>query len=980
MAAMLSMAYSASAFLSYPSRLKPLLPIPPHHPGQGHETKKGPGSGASCDQHTAVSARINLDVDERHGPAGDLGQAAIPFVDGLLLHLDLAQLDQVLGHDLLLQAQGLGLGLGGRHLLLGLDTDTLEITLGLQLELFGRGLGFDGDIEFAREREIDDGEFIDDHTVLHQTVAQMVADLVAYFLTPRHQLFSGIQRRCGLHRLLHGRQDDAVTHSCQRTHSLIGLGHARRVQMIIERHIGGDLLQVLGGGIALPLALLHPHVHDDNLLHDGHTHMQALAEDVFLYGTKVHHHPTLTGADDNKGIEYPEHDKDDEAAHKSTDNLVGHGSSLFVDEQLKSPLKTSMRQSARRVSGRMRAEHVRNRNTCQRSAPCGREVQHRQYAHFPAEPAVSRPQPSSRTCLHLLGSTLCLLMVLFALPAQAELKSFTSKARQTSFLTADQAFRLETAASAEGLALTFHITPGYYLYLDRFRFSTEDAGLAIGQAVFASQGEWKDDPTFGRVKVFHENVELTLPLRGDGHLKVVWQGCADAGLCYPPQEQTLAIGNPSPAAAPPAEGAASPLSNGDEGSRLTQLFIMFALGLGLAFTPCVLPMLPILAGIIARQHTSSALRGFLLALAYVLGVGSVYAAMGFVVGLFGQQINLPGLFQHPAVLVVFTLLFFALALSLFGLYELRLPATLQSRFDAMSRRQQGGVMMGSFLIGVFSALVVSPCVSAPLFGVLLHISASGDAAFGALSLFLMALGMGVPLLVLGATEGRLLPKAGAWMHEVKFFFGLLLLFVAAELLTRMVPEPMALALYGLCTAATGFWLWRLGNGRALGLLTRALSFCALVYAAALVAGAASGGDDPLRPLAPISSQPHAATATPFVRVKNTAELDAEIAKATAEGKAVMLDFYADWCVSCKVMERHVFRKPDVAARMAKLHLVQADVTANNADDKALLKRFSLLGPPTIVFFDKNGNELTEARLVGEKNAPDFLAHLDKYGL
>lgn len=589
-----------------------------------------------------------------------------------------------------------------------------------------------------------------------------------------------------------------------------------------------------------------------------------------------------------------------------------------------------------------------------------------------------RPLPVSRLVL----AGLCLLALLLSLPARAELKSFSSAANHSSFLKAGEAFQLESNATPEGLQLQFRVTPGYYLYLDRFHFTPEGSGLEVGKPVFASEGEWKDDPTFGRVRVYHEDVVVTLPLSGNGRLKVVWQGCADAGLCYPPQDQILGFGDVSAATtASSPDSANTPVKNGDSNGRLTQLFIMFALGLGLAFTPCVLPMLPILASIIARQHTSSALRGFLLALSYVIGVGAVYAAMGFVVGFFGQQINLPGLFQQPLVLIVFALLFLALALSLFGLYELRLPVALQSRFDAMSRRQQGGALAGSFLIGVFSALVVSPCVSAPLFGVLLHISATGDAAFGALSLFLLALGMGVPLLVLGATEGRLLPKAGAWMDEVKFFFGLMLLFVAAELLTRMTSAPVALALYGLCTAATGFWLWRMSStGNALQLLLRAFAFCVLVYAAALIGGAASGGDDPLRPLAQISSQPQAATATPFVRVKNNAELDAEIAKATAEGKAVMLDFYADWCVSCKVMERKVFRHPEVATRLSRLHLVQADVTANNEDDKALLKRFSLLGPPTIVFFDNNGHELTQARLVGEKNVREFLAHLDEYKL
>jgi thioredoxin:protein disulfide reductase len=609
--------------------------------------------------------------------------------------------------------------------------------------------------------------------------------------------------------------------------------------------------------------------------------------------------------------------------------------------------------------------------------------QHGQYAPHLAEPAV-RPLPVSRLVL----AGLCLLALLLSLPARAELKSFSSAANHSSFLKAGEAFRLESSATPEGLQLQFRVTPGYYLYLDRFHFTAESSGLEVGKPVFASAGEWKDDPTFGRVHVFHEDVLLTLPLTGNGQVKVVWQGCADAGLCYPPQEQIVSFGTNTVRpelvegqSAPEASLRQAQGERVENSGHLTQLFIMFALGLGLAFTPCVLPMLPILAGIIARQHTSSALRGFLLALSYVVGVGAVYAAMGFVVGFFGQQINLPGLFQQPMVLIIFALLFLALALSLFGLYELRLPAALHSHFDSMSRRPQGGALVGSFLIGTFSALVVSPCVSAPLFGVLLHISATGDAVFGALSLFLLALGMGVPLLVLGATEGRLLPKAGAWMNEVKFFFGLMLLFVAAELLTRMTTAPVALALYSLCTAATGLWLWRMSRtGNALQLLLRAFAFCVLVYAAALVGGAASGGDDPLRPLAQFSSQPHAATATPFVRVKNNAELDVEIAKATAEGKALMLDFYADWCVSCKVMERKVFRNPAVAARLSQLHLVQADVTANNADDRALLKRFSLLGPPTILFFDKNGNELSQARLVGEKNVREFLAHLDEYGL
>lgn len=593
-------------------------------------------------------------------------------------------------------------------------------------------------------------------------------------------------------------------------------------------------------------------------------------------------------------------------------------------------------------------------------------------------------QPS-RYRLTWLSVFLCLVVLLIPFSAFAALKTLVPSDNAGKFLTADQAFQLIPSSSADGFLLDFQVTPQYYLYRDRFKFEKVDGDITIGSPEFTAVGEWKDDPTFGRVKVYHENIQINLPVQGNGRLRVTWQGCADAGLCYPPQDEVLDVGN----------GTAASLTDTANTSTLTptepanasaekpyRLLILFALGLGLAFTPCILPMLPILASIVARQHTSSALRGFLLALAYVLGVATIYALIGFLVALFGQQINLPSWFQRPAVLIGFSAIFFVLALSLFGLFELRLPTRITTLFDRIGKRQQGGALLGSYLIGIFSALVVSPCVSAPLVGVLLHVSTTGDALYGASALLVMALGMGAPLLLLGVTEGRLLPKAGHWMNEVKTFFGLMLLFVAAELLTRLVPAPLALALYALCTTATGFWLWQLYTGarKHLDILTRTLAFSVLSYAFILIVGAASGGDDPLRPLAQISSQPQAATATPFVRIKTSADLDRELAKAASEGKVLMLDFYADWCVSCKVMERSVFRKPDVAERLARLHIVQADVTANDVEDRALLKRFLLLGPPTILFFNQNGQEITPARLVGEKTASDFIKHLNAHNL
>ncbi|HET8731454.1 MAG TPA: protein-disulfide reductase DsbD, partial [Moraxellaceae bacterium] len=528
--------------------------------------------------------------------------------------------------------------------------------------------------------------------------------------------------------------------------------------------------------------------------------------------------------------------------------------------------------------------------------------------------------------------------------------------------------------------------------------------------------EWKDDPSFGRVKVFHESLSVALPLKGEGRLRVRWQGCADAGLCYPPQEQVLlvdakgvtaAVDGPSrpgitssvPAPIESAATASTPPPSGKAGeaaslsaahavyglpgipTNATQWLVFFLMGLGLSLTPCVLPMLPILAGIVARQHTSSALRGFSLALAYVLGVATVYALLGGLVGYFGEQLNLASSLQKPIVLVPFATLFFVLAFSLFGLFELQLPASLASHFHGLSQRQRGGALVGSYVMGLFSSLVVSPCVSAPLFGLLLHVSATGSAVFGATALALLAFGMGVPLLVLGATEGRLLPKSGAWMGEVKTFFGLLLLFVGTELLTRVVPVPVALALYGVCTAATGLWLWRLGGmWHGPGLIARAGGFAALTYAVMLLAGGAAGGDDPLRPLAAFGTSTPASRPTPFVRIHGLDSLGREIDRARAEGKVVMLDFYAEWCVSCKIMERSVFRRPDIATRLGRLHLVQADVTANNAEDRALLAHFGLMGPPSILFFDKNGNELPGARIVGEKDAAGFMAHLDHQGL
>ncbi|MFN3587412.1 MAG: protein-disulfide reductase DsbD, partial [Moraxellaceae bacterium] len=451
---------------------------------------------------------------------------------------------------------------------------------------------------------------------------------------------------------------------------------------------------------------------------------------------------------------------------------------------------------------------------------------------------------------------ICCLLATF--PALASLKRLGAS---NEFLPVEQAFQMVTAPEPDGLFVDFRITPGHYLYQSRFRAEAAEGELAIGAPVFAREGEWKNDASFGRVQVFYEDVSLRLPVTGNGVLRLTWQGCANAGLCYPPVSELIAIGNGRLPATTADRAADRPTPAADTGR--SSAWLMLGAGLLLAFTPCVLPMLPILAGLIARQHTRSALRGFLLALCYVLGVASTYALTGFLVGLLGAQANLPLWFQHPAVILVFALFFVALALSLFGLYPLHLPAALHARLDALSRRHQGGALFGSWLMGVVSALVVSPCVTAPLAGVLLHVASTGDAWYGARSLFLLALGMGLPLLLLGASEGRLLPRAGHWMNEVKTVFGLGLLVVAAELASRLVPGPVALLLYAFCAASTGFWLWRLAAGiDQAGLLLRGAAVVVLLYAGTLVVGAAAGHDDPWRPLGRLTATAAPAASAP----------------------------------------------------------------------------------------------------------------------
>ncbi|MBK1680370.1 thiol:disulfide interchange protein [Rhodocyclus tenuis] len=573
------------------------------------------------------------------------------------------------------------------------------------------------------------------------------------------------------------------------------------------------------------------------------------------------------------------------------------------------------------------------------------------------------------------------------------------------FLDPAVAFR-PSARALDGstVEVRFEIARGYYLYRDKLRFAATDAAgetVTLGPPRLPA-GKEKVDDAFGRVEVYYREVSVLLPLtRSDSgtlplSLKVTSQGCAEAGICYPPQQQTLTLQLPPPAtgdggalAASAADGSADA---GDESGRIAALLrgasfwailgSFFGFGLLLALTPCMLPMLPILSGIIvgSRGKDSSAVsrgRSFALSLAYVLGMALTYAAAGVAAGLSGTLLS--SALQTPWALGGFALVFVVLAGSMFGFYELQLPSALQSRASSSASQLRGGSLPGVAAMGALSALIVGPCVAAPLAGALLYIGQSGDALLGGAALFVMALGMGVPLLAIGVSAGALLPKAGAWMAMVNKLFGVILLGVAVWLVSPLLPPAALLAAWGVLLIVPAVYLHAIDplpaqakGGRR---VAKGAALVLLLYGAALLVGALSGARDPLQPLARLSGTASETRPLPFVRVASTAELDARLTEAAARGQPAMLDFYADWCITCKEMERDSFADARVRERLAGWLLLQADVTANSDADRALLQRFQLYGPPGIVFFDRQGHEIAGRRVVGYQDANTFLKSL-----
>ena len=537
------------------------------------------------------------------------------------------------------------------------------------------------------------------------------------------------------------------------------------------------------------------------------------------------------------------------------------------------------------------------------------------------------------------------------------------------FLPVNQAFVLSHDRQADGqMRLYFQIKPGYYLYQKRLKFD----GLPAEQHPPLPPALNHHDEFFGDSAVYRDQLELLLPANAQGQLRLGWQGCADAGLCYPPQTTQIDLGG---IAAPAAEQASDQaLASGlQQGHLAWSLLAFFGLGLLLAFTPCSLPMLPILAGLVLGNG-ASARRGWVLAGVYVLSMALVYAALGVVAALLGA--SLQAWLQQPWLLGSLAGLFVLLALPMFGAFELQLPAALRDRLDRAGQGTRGGNLYGAALLGALSGLLLGPCMTAPLAGALLYIAQSGDVLQGALVLFSLGLGMGVPLLLLVTLGNRYLPRPGAWMERVKGVFGFVFLAMALYTVRSLLPATVLLALSGAWLIALAWAAWpalqRLPALRAIPLL-------GALWGSLLLVGAAAGGDDlwqPLRPFAGGGAAPAAIqhAEDSFVTVSRPEDLQRELDAAKARGQWVMLDYYADWCVSCKVMEKQVFARSDVQASLAGVHLLRLDVTADTPASKALLQRYQVPGPPSIIWIGPEGEERRARRITGEVDAAAFQQH------
>ena len=552
------------------------------------------------------------------------------------------------------------------------------------------------------------------------------------------------------------------------------------------------------------------------------------------------------------------------------------------------------------------------------------------------------------------------------------------------FLEVDQAFMFSAEfPNSSQVIVRWLIADGYYLYRDKFKFSLEGQGV-LGEPQFPLSTT-KQDPIFGETQVYTQALlEFTLPIQTDKTqtltLNAEYQGCAEAGLCYPPVTKTIELSQNT------ATIVGTLLS---KQSRITQVLfkkntwytivMFFGFGLLLSFTPCVFPMIPILSSLIVGQGKAiGTYRAFIMSLTYVLAVAITYTSVGVIAGLAGQ--NLQVALQQPWIIAGFAMLFVGLSLSMFGFYELQIPARWQTKLTHLSNRQQGGSLIGAAVMGFLSALIVGPCVAAPLAGALIYISQTKDALLGGLALFFMSLGMGVPLLIIGTSAGRLLPKAGIWMNQVKAFFGVILLAVALWMVRSIVPAQIVMLLWASLFIVSAIYMGALEPlGESVSgwrKLWKGLGFILLVYGIILIVGAVSGRSDMFQPLQHQNNN-QIQTATAFKEVKNLAEFKQVLATAKVQNKIVLLDFYADWCVACEELERFTFSDPKVQTLLSQFIVVKVDVTANDEADQAFYKQFGLsgLGPPILLFFSPDGQALDAYRLFGFVAAEPFYEHL-----
>ncbi len=562
-------------------------------------------------------------------------------------------------------------------------------------------------------------------------------------------------------------------------------------------------------------------------------------------------------------------------------------------------------------------------------------------------------------------------------------------------LPADKAFQLSaTAKDNQTAVIQFKIAPSYYLYRNKFAFTPAEAGSAVIAAPMLPSGKQKYNPTVGNYIALEGNVQFALPVLSHKKsmvpLKVHYQGCSSNGFCYPPITKIINIdlsGNFGTVVRPIAVDIPTPVQHpSDNTDRVTQILshsnlgwvilAFFGFGVLISLTPCVLPMIPILSSIIIGQSKHgqlSHLRSFLLSLAYVLGMAITYAIAGMIFGYLGS--NIQAALQLPWVIIVFSVVFVLLSLSMFGYYDIQIPAKLQTKLHHSSDKQRRGSYIGVGLMGAISSLVLSPCVTPPLVGALGFISRTGNALTGGLALFALGIGMGVPLLIIGATSAKLLPKSGPWMNATKKVLGVMLLAVAITLLSRIIPAWLNMVLWMALIFGCAYSLGAFKTADGITQkLCKILGVILFIYGIILLIGLYQGNTNPLRPIQ--QNTANNGSTDRFVRINNISQLEQQLSKAKAKSKPALLDFYADWCIACKQMEAYTFSDPKVQQALSDYALIKVDVTANDMQSKQLQQRYGVIAPPTLIFINSDGQVERNQQIVGEISAKDLLQHLN----